>query len=62
MKSRRNLILSILQVVIGILAIAAFVVAAINGENMLKWIVTLILAIAYVVLGIIGIVDYKSDK
>ena len=62
MKSRRNLILSILQVVIGILAIAAFVVAAINGENMLKWTVTLILAIAYVVLGIIGIVDYKSDK
>ena len=29
---------------------------------MSKWIVTLILSIAFVVLGIIGIINYKSNK
>ncbi len=62
MKSKWNLIVSIFQLVIGILAISAFVIAAVNGENMLKWIITLILAIAFVVLGVIGIIDYKSYK
>lgn len=62
MKSKRNLIVSIFQVVIGSLAIAAFIVAGFNGEHMAKWIVTLILAIAYVVLGIMGIIDYKSNN
>ena len=62
MKSKWNLIASIFQLVIGILAIAAFVVAAVNGENMIKWIITLILAIAVAVLGVIGIIDYKSNK
>ena len=62
MKSKWKLIASIFQLVIGILAIAAFVVAAVNGENMIKWIITLILAIAVAVLGVIGIIDYKSNK
>lgn len=62
MKSKWNLIASIFQLVIGILAIAAFVVAAVNGGNMIKWIITLILAIAVAVLGVIGIIDYKSNK
>ena len=49
--------------VIGVLAIAAFVLIAFSGENTVKWIITLILASAYVVLGVIGIVDYyKSNK
>lgn len=62
MKSKRKLIISVFQLIIGILAIAAFVILSLNGENMLKWIITLLLAIAYVVFGIIGIIDYKSNK
>ncbi len=62
MKSKRNLIISIFQLVIGFLAIAAVVVVGLSGENMTKWIITLILAITYVVLGVIGIIDYKSNK
>ena len=62
MKSKWNLIASIFQLVIGMLAIAAFIVLDLGGENMTKWIITLILSIAFVVLGIIGIVDYKSGK
>lgn len=62
MKSRYNLFASIFQLVIGLLAIAAFVIAVASGESFLKWSITLVLAIAYVVLGVIGIIDYKSKK
>ena len=62
MKSKFNLIASIFQLVIGILAILAFFVLGINGEDMTRWIVTLILSVGFVVLGIIGILDYKSNK
>ena len=62
MKSKWNLISSIIQLVIGILSIIAFVIIALSGENMTRWIVTLLLAIAFVVLGIIGIIDYKKQK
>lgn len=62
MKSKRNLIFSIFQLIIGLLAIIAFAVVGRNGENIAKWIITLLLAIFYVVLGVIGIMDYKSSK
>lgn len=62
MKSKGNLIVSIFQLVIGVLAIMAFAVIGFSGENITKWIITLILAMTYVVLGIIGIIDYKSNK
>ncbi len=62
MKNKWCLFASIFQLVVGILAIVAFIVSAINGENMVKWIITLVLAIAFVVLGIVGIVNHKSDK
>ncbi|MEE1219903.1 MAG: hypothetical protein U0L20_08280 [Ruminococcus sp.] len=62
MKSKFNLIASIFQLVIGIIAILAFFVLGINGEDMTRWIVTLILSVGFVVLGIIGILDYKSNK
>ena len=62
MKNKFNLIASIFQLVVGVAAVLAFVVLGSGGENMSKWIATLILSIAFVVLGIIGIVDYKSDK
>ena len=62
MKSKWNLISSIIQLVIGILAIIAFIIIAISGEVMTKWIITLFLAIAFVIIGIIGIIDYKSKK
>lgn len=62
MKSKWNLISSIIQLVIGILAIISFIIIALGGENITRWIVTLILAIAFVVLGIIGNIDYKTQK
>ena len=62
MKSKFNLIASIFQLVGGVTAVLAFIILGSSGENMSKWIVTLILSIAFVVLGIIGIIDYKSNK
>lgn len=62
MKNKWKLIASIFQLVIGIVAVVAFVLVGLSGENMAKWIVTLILSIAFVVLGIIGILDYRSTK
>ncbi|MBQ8780434.1 MAG: hypothetical protein IJZ72_01980 [Oscillospiraceae bacterium] len=59
MKNKLSFIAAVFQLVIGILAIAAFVVVAVSGEDMTKWIITLILAIAFVILGIIGIADSK---
>ena len=55
---RRTLVLIALFFV----AITSFAILGFAGENMAKWIVTLILSIAFVVLGIIGIIDYKTNK
>ena len=62
MKCKWNLISSIVQLVVGLLAIIAFIILAMNGEIMTKWIITLLLAIAFVILGIIGIIDYRTQK
>ncbi len=62
MKNKRNLIVSIFQLVIGIFAIVAFAALGSSGDNMTKWIITLVLAAVYVVLGVIGLIDYKSNK
>lgn len=61
MKSKWQLFLSIFQLVVGIIAIISFVIVGLNGEDMTRWIVTLILSIAFVAFGIIGIIDYKSN-
>ncbi|MEE1280571.1 MAG: hypothetical protein UHH95_07085 [Oscillospiraceae bacterium] len=58
MKSKWKLIASIFQLIIGLLAIAAFIILAVNGEDLRRWIVTAILALCFIVFGVIGIIDY----
>ena len=62
MKSKWQLFASIFQLIVGVLAIASFIILSASGENVGRWIVTLILSIAFVVLGIMGIIEYKSKK
>ena len=62
MKSKWKLFVSVFQLIVGVLAIVSFVILAFDGENMLRWIVTLTLSIAVGVMGIIGIIDYKSKR
>lgn len=62
MKTKWGLISSIIQLIAGGCAIASFAVLSIGGEDMSRWIITFILAILFVVLGIVGIIDYRRDK
>ncbi len=63
MRNVWKLIASIAQLVVGIASIVSYIIIAINGEPMLKWTITLILAIGFFVIGIIGIIDWiKSRK
>ncbi len=62
MKTKWNLISAIVQLVVGIAAIVSFFIIWRSGEDMTRWIVTLFLSIAFVVLGVIGVIDYRSKK
>lgn len=62
MKSKWYLISSVFQLIVGISAIISFIVLAADGENMTKWIITLLLSLAFVIIGIIGIKDYCKAK
>ena len=53
---------SIFQIVVGIAAIIAYIVISASGEPLGKWTVTLLLAIAFVVIGAIGIADWKKSN
>ena len=58
---------SIFQVVVGVLAIAAYFAIVFSDESITNWIatkwnITLILAIVYVAAGIFGIVDAIKNK
>ncbi len=57
-----NLITSIFQIAVGIAAIVAYIVIAASGEPIGRWTVTLILAIAFLVIGVIGVIDYKKSN
>lgn len=57
-----RLLSSVFQIVVGIAAIIAYVVIAVSGEALGKWTITLILAIAFLIMGVIGIVDWKKSK
>jgi hypothetical protein len=62
MKSKWHLAASVFQLVVGLLAIIAFCILCSGGENIVKWIITLLLAVGYVIMGIVGIIHYRSIK
>ena len=58
-----NLFTAVFQIVVGIAAIVVYIVVAASGEPFGRWTITLILAIAFVVMGVINAIDYmKSNK
>ena len=60
--SKWRLFSSIFQIAVGIAAIIAYIVIAASGEPLGKWTVTFLLAIAFVVIGAIGIADWKKSN
>ena len=59
---RWPLVAAFMQLCIGIVAVAGYIVIAVGGEPLGKWTVTLILAIAFIVFGAIGITDWVKAK
>ena len=61
-----NLFAAILQIAIGIAAMIAYAFIAASGEPLGKWTVSLILAIAFVIMGVINAVGcvklHKTKK
>ena len=56
------LIAAIMQLLIGIAAVAAYVVVAVGGEPLGKWTITLLLAIGFVIMGILGVIDWEKER
>lgn len=56
------LFVSLLQIFIGLVAIVMYIFLALKGEPLGKWALTLFLAIGYVVLGIVGILQLKKSN
>lgn len=46
---------SVFQLCVGIAGVAAYVVLAAGGEPLGKWTVTLLLSVAFIALGVLGI-------
>jgi carbon starvation protein CstA len=57
-KKKWELFASIFQLLVGVAAIASFVVLATGGEDMTRWIITVVPAVGYLVMGIMGIVEW----
>ncbi len=53
---------AIFQILVGIAAIIAFIFVAVSGEALGKWIITLIVSIAFVIMGVINIINYVKLK
>lgn len=62
-KSKFNLIASIILMIIGFLAISAYIMLAVNGEiDWRKYLVASILSLFFVVTGIREIIKYKHSN
>jgi len=61
MKAKFYLIGSVLQCIIGILAVAAFVVLAVHDEKLIRWIPAVLLAVGCIARGIRGITEYWKN-
>ncbi len=59
MKDRFYFIVSILELIFGILAVASYIILAVRGEDMTPWTVTLVLAFALIAMGLWGIRNRK---
>lgn len=57
-----NLFAAVFQIVVGVAAIFAYALVAASGEPLGKWTITLVLAIAFVVMGVVNAVDYVRSK
>jgi hypothetical protein len=53
---------NIFQIITGLAAVASFVILSLGNEDMKKWIPTLILAVGFFVIGVLGLINGRTDK
>ncbi len=58
--SKFQIFASIFQIVVGALAVVAFITLSSSGENMIRWIITLVLSISFIALGITNLFIWKK--
>jgi uncharacterized membrane protein HdeD (DUF308 family) len=61
MKSKWWLVGAIFQILVGLTAIFFYVYLGLNGENMVRWTITLLLAMWFVFKGVYDILLYKKQ-
>jgi len=59
--NKTGLFIGIFEIIIGILAISSYIVLLIGKEDITKWTITLILAIIFLIIGIIEVMNYLKD-
>lgn len=62
MGKKVQLITSLIQIVIGIAAVIAFFILLFSNESITRFIVTFILAITFIVIGVINLIDYFKKR
>ena len=62
MGKKVQLITSLIQIVIGIAAVIAFFILLFSNESITRFIVTFILAIAFIVIGVINLIEYFKKR
>lgn len=60
--SKWQLVSSLVQMIIGFLGVVAYIILLIISEPMLKWTVTLILSIAYFIIGLVNFLQIIKRK
>jgi uncharacterized membrane protein HdeD (DUF308 family) len=62
MGKKVQLITSLIQIVIGIAAVIAFFILLFSNESITRYIVIFILAIAFIIIGVINLIDYFKKR
>ena len=62
MRHKWPLIASLIQLIIGLVSVLTILFLDLFDENITRWIITLFLALLFVILGIVGIIDNKKSK
>ena len=57
-----NLFAGVFHIFVGAAAIIAYIVVVACGESPGKWTITLLLAIAYVIMGVVNVIEYTKRK
>ncbi len=62
MKNKWKLVSSVIQILIGIIAVISYIIVWRSGENYKDYMGAVLLAVGFIIIGLIGLFDNKSSK